>query len=510
MTPTTPSPGTETALGRRDRGGHPRSRRSDGGSRVEREGRQDYRDAGLVFPAGFTFGSATASYQVEGATGEDGRGPSIWDTFSRTPGKVWNGDTGDVACDHYHRWESDLDLMASLGLDAYRFSIAWPRIQASGRGPANQKGIDFYSRLVDGLRERGIKPVATLYHWDLPQALEDAGGWPARATADAFEEYAAIMGAALGDRVHTWTTLNEPWCSAYLGYGQGGHAPGRHEPAAALSAVHHLNLAHGRALTALRATSTGDPDYSVTLNFHVLRGVGEGAHDAVRRIDALANRAFTGPMLRGEYPADLLEDTASVTDWSFVQEGDLAAIHQPIDVLGVNYYSTATVRLWDGVSPKQQNDGHKGAAGGTAWPGSDQIVEFVEQPGPYTAMGWNIAPEGLEELLVSLSEQFPAQPLMITENGAAFEDEVATDGSVPDPERIDYLRRHFTAAHRALSRGVDLRGYFVWSLLDNFEWGYGYAKRFGIVRVDFDTLERTVKESGAWYANLVRTHEIPD
>ncbi|WP_206535610.1 family 1 glycosylhydrolase [Microbacterium sp. 4R-513] len=480
------------------------------------QGNPDYRDSGLVFPPGFTFGSATASYQVEGAFDEDGRGPSTWDTFSKTPGKVWNGDTGDVACDHYHRVDADLDLMKDLGLDAYRFSIAWPRIQsfdgAAGSPTAvvNQKGIDFYSRLVDGLLERGIKPVATLYHWDLPQALEDAGGWPVRATVDAFEEYASIMGAALGDRVHTWTTLNEPWCSAYLGYGQGGHAPGRHEPAAALAAVHHLNLAHGRAVSALRATSAGSPEYSVTLNFHVLRGAGDGAADAVRRIDALANRAFTGPMLKGEYPADLLEDTASVTDWSFVQDGDLAAIHQPIDVLGVNYYSTATVRLWDGVSPKQMNDGHKGAAGGTAWPGSDRVVEFVEQPGPYTAMGWNIAPEGLEELLVSLSEQFPEQPLMITENGAAFDDVVAEDGSVPDPERLDYLRRHFTAAHRAMARGVDLRGYFVWSLLDNFEWGYGYAKRFGIVRVDFDTLERTVKNSGRWYAELVRERAIPD
>ena len=472
-------------------------------------GSPDYRDSGLVFPDDFTFGSATASYQVEGAFDEDGRGPSIWDTFSKTSGKVWNGDTGDVACDHYHRWESDLDLMAELGLDAYRFSIAWPRIVPAGRGAVNQAGLDFYSRLIDGLLARGIKPVATLYHWDLPQPLEDAGGWVNRATVDAFEEYARIVGAAFGDRVHTWTTLNEPWCSAYLGYGQGGHAPGRHEPAAALAAVHHLNLAHGRAVQALRATSAGNPQYSVTLNFHVLRGQGDGAAEAMRRIDALANRAFTGPMLRGEYPSDLLEDTASVTDWSFIRDGDLADIHQPIDVLGVNYYSTATVRMWDGVSPKQQNDGHKGAEGGTAWPGSDQVVEFVEQPGPYTAMGWNIAPEGLEELLVSLHDQFPGQALMVTENGAAFDDTVAADGSVPDPERLDYLRRHFTAAHRAMARGVDLRGYFVWSLLDNFEWGYGYAKRFGIVRVDFNTLERTVKDSGRWYQQLVATHRIP-
>jgi len=479
------------------------------------QGNTDYRDSGLVFPPGFTFGSATAAYQVEGAFDEDGRGPSIWDTFSKTPGKVSNGDTGDVACDHYHRWESDLDLMKELGLGAYRFSIAWPRIQPDGpstgarTGWVNQRGIDFYSRLVDGLLERGIRPVATLYHWDLPQVLEDAGGWPVRATADAFEEYAAIMGGALGDRVHTWTTLNEPWCSAYLGYGQGGHAPGRHEPDAALAAVHHLNLAHGRAVHALRATSTGDPDYSITLNFHVLRGVGDGADEAIRRIDGLANRVFTQPLLRGEYPADVVEDTASVTDWSFVREGDLAVIRQSIDVLGVNYYSTATVRLWDGASPMQHNDGHKAAGGGTAWPGSDRVVEFVEQPGPYTAMGWNIAPEGLEELLVGLAAEYPEQPLMVTENGAAFDDAVADDGSVPDPERLDYLRRHFTAAHRALQRGVDLRGYFVWSLLDNFEWGYGYAKRFGIVRVDFDTLERTVKDSGRWYGELARTGVIP-
>lgn len=482
---------------------------------VQTQGRDDYRDSGLEFPSGFTFGSATAAYQVEGAAGEDGRGASIWDTFSRIPGKVWNGDTGDVACDHYHRWESDLDLMVGLGLDAYRFSLAWPRILPTGRGHIAREGIDFYSRLVDGLLARGIRPVATLYHWDLPQALEDAGGWPARDTVEAFTEYAAVVGRALGDRVHTWTTLNEPWCSAFLGYGQGGHAPGRREPAVALAAVHHLNLAHGRALQVLRETASAEAQYSVTLNFHVLRGEGtdgegsQSGREAVRRIDALANRAFTGPMLRGEYPADLLADTAGVTDWSFVREGDLTDIHQPIDVLGVNYYSTATVRMWDGESARQQHDGHKAAEGGTAWPGSEDVVEFLAQPGPHTAMGWNIAPEGLETLLLSLRDQFPDQPLMVTENGAAFDDVVAADGSVPDAERLDYLRRHLTAAHRAMRQGVDLRGYFVWSLLDNFEWGYGYAKRFGIVRVDFDTLERTVKDSGRWYARLAHSGVLP-
>lgn len=461
-----------------------------------------------VFPDGFVFGSATASYQIEGAAREDGRGPSIWDTFSHTPGNVWHGDTGDVACDHYHRMDEDLDLMAHLGLQAYRFSLAWPRIIPGGTGAVNQAGLDYYSRLIDGLLQRGIDPVATLYHWDLPQPLEDRGGWASRATAEAFAGYAEVVGAAFGDRIGTWTTLNEPWCSAYLGYGQGVHAPGRREPAAALAAVHHLNLAHGLGTQALRATSTGDPRYSVTLNFHVARPGGDGAEEAMRRIDALANRAFTGPMLRGEYPADLLEDTVAVTDWSFVRDGDLAEIRQPIDVLGVNYYSTVTVRLWDGEGEMTRNDGHAPAAEGTAWPGAAQEVEFLPQPGPSTAMGWNIAPDGLTDLLVSLSEQFPDQPLMVTENGAAFDDVVGPDGTIDDTERTDYLRRHFLAARDALDRGVDLRGYFVWSLLDNFEWSFGYSKRFGIVRVNFDTLHRTLKASAHWYRRLIASRSV--
>jgi beta-glucosidase len=467
----------------------------------------DYREHGLQFRPDFLIGSATASYQIEGAAREDGRGPSIWDTFSHTPGKIVNGDTGDVADDHYHRLDSDLDLMAELGLEAYRFSIAWPRVQPTGSGAANDKGLGFYSRLVDGLLARGIRPIATLYHWDLPQELEDAGGWPVRDTAKRFADYAAIAGAALGDRVHTWTTLNEPWCSAYLGYGSGAHAPGRTNGRDALAAVHHLNLAHGLGLQALRSSvAKADAQYSATLNFHVLRHGDDNADDAVRRIDALANRAFTGPMLRGEYPADLLEDTRDVTDWSFVEPGDLDIIKQPIDFLGVNYYSTATVRTWNGVSPKQSADGHKPSSG-TAWPGSED-VEFLTQPGPYTEMGWNIAPEGLEELLVSLSEQFPELPLIITENGAAFAD-VEIEGRVHDEKRVDYLSRHFVAAHRAIERGVDLRGYMVWSLMDNFEWGYGYSKRFGIIHVDYDTLERVVKDSGLWLADVARSKRIP-
>ena len=477
---------------------------------LSRTGAADYRDSGLVFPADFVFGSATASYQIEGAANEDGRGPSIWDTFSHTPGKVWNGDTGDVADDHYHRLEEDLDLMKNLGLEAYRFSIAWPRIQPTGTGPANELGIDFYRRLVDGLLARGIRPIATLYHWDLPQALEDNGGWTNRATAYAFADYARIMGEALGDKVVTWTTLNEPWCSAYLGYGSGAHAPGRMDGADALAAVHHLNLAHGLAVLALKEVVTNNPVFSITLNLHVIRGEGDSAAEAIRQIDGLANRVFLDPLLNGRYPADVIEDTKAITDWGFVEDGDLELIHQPLDLLGVNYYSTTLVRLWDGVSVRANNDGHKDM-GGSPWPGAGR-VEFLAQPGPYTEMGWNIEPAGLEELLMSLHAEFPNLPLMITENGASFADTVSVaDGvrAVHDPERTDYLRRHFTAAHRAMARGVDLRGYQVWSLMDNFEWGYGYSKRFGIVHVDFETFERTLKDSAKWYAQLIATRTIP-
>ncbi|TFD79871.1 GH1 family beta-glucosidase [Cryobacterium fucosi] len=478
---------------------------------VSRQGNPDYRDSGLEFPEGFIFGSATAAYQIEGAFDEDGRGPSIWDTFSHTPGRVENGDTGDQASDHYHHLEEDLDLMESLGLHAYRFSIAWSRIQPTGRGPANEKGLAFYGRLVDGLLARGIRPIATLYHWDLPQALEDEGGWTNRDTAYAFADYARIMGEALGDRIDTWTTLNEPWCSAYLGYASGAHAPGRTDDAAALAAVHHLILAHGLAITELKKVVTNDPDFSITLNLHVIRGEGETGPEAVRQIDGLGNRVFLGPLLTGEYPADVLADTAGITDWSFVRPGDTEIIHQPLDVLGVNYYSTTLVRLWDGVSPFQHSDGHMDV-GASPWPGAER-VEFLAQPGPYTEMGWNIEPAGLEELLVKLHDEFPDQPLMITENGAAFADVVVQEPAGPavhDLERTDYLRRHFTAAHRAIQRGVDLRGYQVWSFMDNFEWAYGYSKRFGIVYIDYDTEARIPKDSALWYRSLVSTGIIPE
>ncbi len=464
---------------------------------------------GRRFPDGFLWGSATASYQIEGAAKEGGRGPSIWDTFSHTPGKTLNGDTGDVADDHYHRWQEDLGHIGDLGLGAYRFSTAWPRVQPGGRGPANREGLDFYSRLVDGLLERGVKPVLTLYHWDLPQDLEDAGGWATRDTAYRFAEYAEIMARELGDRVDTWTTLNEPWCSAYLGYASGAHAPGRAEPAAALAAVHHLNLAHGLGIQAVRSVLPA-ARASVTLNLHVIRPVdpsSEQDRDAARRVDALANRAFTGPMLTGAYPDDLLADTAHVTDWSFVRDGDEATAHQPIDVLGVNYYSTGLVRRWDGVSPRSEDDGHADALG-SPWVGADD-VEFVRPEGPYTAMGWNIDPSGLTELLLRMHREHPGVPMMITENGAAFADTVSPDGAVHDPLRVDYIARHLEAAGQAIDQGVDLRGYFAWSLLDNFEWSLGYDRRFGLIRVDYTTLERTWKDSAHWYREVIARNGLP-
>ncbi|GAA2225627.1 GH1 family beta-glucosidase [Herbiconiux moechotypicola] len=460
----------------------------------------------MRLPRSLLLGSATAAYQIEGSVAADGRGPSIWDTFSHTPGRVAHGDTGDVADDHYRRLDADLDLMASLGLEAYRFSIAWPRIRPTGSGAVEQRGLDFYSRLIDGLLARGIKPVATLYHWDLPQGLEDAGGWLSRATAERFAEYAAIAGAALGDRVHQWTTLNEPWCSAYLGYGSGAHAPGITGRESSLRAVHHLNLAHGLGVQALRSVVTPSAAVSVTHNLHVARPEGPTGEAAVRAVLALANEVFLGPQLDGEYPASVIETTAGVTDWGFVAEGDLAHIRQPVDVLGVNYYATSRVRLWDGSGERQTADGHAPSDEGTTWPGAEH-VEFLPQPGPHTAMGWNIDPDGLYDLVMSLHRRYPALPLAITENGAAFDDRVA-DGEVDDPERIDYLRRHLAALARAVGDGADVRGYYQWSLLDNFEWAYGYSKRFGIVRVDYDTLERLPKASARWYADLIRTREL--
>ncbi|MCC2314397.1 GH1 family beta-glucosidase [Cellulomonas xiejunii] len=469
------------------------------------------RPSGRQFPGDFLWGSATASYQIEGAVDEDGRAPSIWDTFSHTPGKVLDGDTGDVAVDHYHRVPEDVAIMQDLGLQAYRFSVAWPRIVPAGTGEVNQAGLDFYSDLVDRLVAAGIEPVVTLYHWDLPQALEDEGGWTNRATAYAFAEYARVVARALGDRIHLWTTLNEPWCSSFLGYGSGVHAPGVTDPAAALAAVHHLNLAHGLAATAIREELGADTPVSITLNLHVTRAASYDPADieAKRRIDTIANEVFLGPLLEGAYPERVFADTASVSDWSFIQDGDLEIIQVPIDLLGVNYYSTG--RVQHGTPPVGDGtpgpDGHRSSEV-SAWVGADQ-VEWLKQPGPYTAMGWNIEPQGLVDLLLELHERYPALPLAVTENGAAFYDTVTEDGRVHDAERVAYLHDHLDAIGEAMDKGVDVRGYFVWSLFDNFEWAYGYDRRFGVVHVDYDTQVRTLKDSARWYRELVRTGEIP-
>jgi beta-glucosidase len=443
----------------------------------------------LRFPKGFVWGAATAAYQIEGAAGEDGRGPSIWDTFSRTPGKVHAGHTGDVACDHYHRYPDDVRLMGDLGLHAYRFSISWPRIQPDGSGPANPRGLDFYDRLVDELRGGGITPIVTLYHWDLPQALEDRGGWTSRETAERFAEYAAIMYSRLGDRVETWTTLNEPWCSAFLGYASGIHAPGRTEPEVSFAAAHHLLLGHGLAVQALRAA--GASQIGITLNLAPV--LGDDA-EAAAVVDGLQNRIFLDPVLRGEYPADVVERAGRFTDWSFVEDGDLEIISQPIDLLGVNYYNpqTVTARAGEPANP--------------VYPGSEGIA-FPGADAPKTAMGWPVQPFGLTELLLRLSHDYPGTPLIITENGAAFDD-VVEDGKVHDVDRLSYLDGHLRAAHAALEAGVDLRGYLVWSLLDNFEWAEGYRKRFGVVHVDYDTQHRTPKDSALWYREVVRRNGL--
>jgi beta-glucosidase len=460
------------------------------------------------FPTGFVWGTATASYQIEGAVHEDGRGPSIWDTFSHTPGKVVDGGDGDVACEHYRRMAEDVAMMADLGLDAYRFSIAWSRVVPTGSGAVNQAGLDFYSRLVDALLDRGIAPMATLYHWDLPQALQDEGGWTDRATAERFADYAAIVGRALGDRVPTFTTLNEPWCSAFLGYASGVHAPGHTSNAEALRAVHHLNLAHGLGARALRSVLPSSSAVSVTLNLAQVRPASDTAADldAVRHVDGISNRIFLEPILRGRYPDDILDDLRHLTDWSFIRAGDAGLVNAPIDLLGVNYYSptrvaAATPHLLSQVSGRWTND-PQGTDGPTTYPGTDRAVS-VPQDGPYTAMHWRIEPGSLTELLLRVRRDYPDVPLMITENGAAFDDEVAVDGAVHDADRIDYLRGHLGAVHDAMSQGVDVRGYFVWSFMDNFEWAFGYSKRFGIVRVDFSTRERMLKDSARWYRDVI-------
>jgi beta-glucosidase len=454
----------------------------------------------MNFPDNFLWGTATASYQVEGAVNEDGRGTSIWDTFSHTPGKVYRGDTGDIACDQYHHLEEDLDLMADLGLNAYRFSVAWPRIQPEGSGPANQKGLDYYRRLVDGLKERSIEPMLTLYHWDLPQGLEERGGWTSRETSERFAEYTGIMYEALGDSARFWITLNEPWVSAWMGYGMGVHAPGRNDTGGALAATHHLLLGHGLALEKMRSLGHGDNQLGIALNLAPVRPATEDDAEAARRVDGNANRLYLDPIFRGSYPEDMLEHYASESDFAFVRDGDLQKISAPIDFLGVNYYMRHTVV-----------DGQRNSELATAMRFSSVGAATVLPPGvETTAMGWPVESDGLTELLVRLHEEYTQGPIYITENGRAVYDYVDPEGDVDDVERVAYLDDHFRAAHAAIEQSVNLQGYMVWSLLDNFEWAEGYSKRFGIVFVDYGTQRRIPKMSAHWYKGVIERNGLED
>ncbi len=462
-------------------------------------------DRPLSFPPGFVWGAATAAYQIEGSVDVDGRLPSIWDEFCRWPGAVAGGDTGDVAADHYRLVADDVRLMADLGLPAYRFSVSWPRVSTTGAGEVNAAGLDFYDRLVDALLANAIEPYVTLYHWDLPLALERRGGWPERETAYRFAEFATAVAARLGDRATHWSTLNERWCAAFLGYSSGVHAPGRTEPAASLAAAHHLLLGHGLAAQSLRAELPATAQLSLTLNQTSVRPATGATADlrAVEKVDGLMTRLFLDPLLRGRYPADVQAFTSHLTDWAFVRDGDLELVSAPIDAIGVNYYSPVVVR---GLSPAQQDAGTAEAA--AAFPGCDD-VGFVQPPGPQTGMGWAIDASGLSDVLTRLAAESTV-PLMITENGAAFPDpEPTQDGRLHDPDRVRYLRAHLAAAHAAVERGVDLRGYFVWSLLDNFEWAYGYEQRFGVVHVDYLTQRRVPKDSAFYFREAFRQNAVP-
>jgi beta-glucosidase len=450
----------------------------------------------LEFPPGFLWGTATASYQIEGAVHEDGRGESIWDRFSHTPGKIQDGSTGDVACDHYHRWREDIGLMKELGLQAYRFSIAWPRILPNGRGAINQAGLDFYSRLVDALLAAGITPFATLYHWDLPQTLQDAGGWPDRATAEAFVEYADVTSRALGDRVKHWITHNEPWCVSILSHQIGEHAPGWHDWPAALAAAHHVLLSHGWAVPVLRQNSPG-AEVGITLNFTPATPASSSPEDvaATRWFDGFFNRWFADPLYRGAYPEDMVaaytaEGHLPSGGPAFVHPGDLAAISAPIDFLGVNYYTRAVI-------------GNPGEAAAAPTP-----TQMEAANAEHTEMGWEVYPAGLHDLLVRLQTDYRPGKLYVTENGASYSDGPGADGRVADERRRHYLRDHFAACKQAIDDGVHLAGFFVWSLMDNFEWAKGYTQRFGIVWVDYATQQRTPKDSALWYAQVIASNGL--
>jgi beta-glucosidase len=419
---------------------------------------------------------------------EDGRGPSIWDTFSHQPSRVRNGDTGDVACDQYHRFADDVATMADLGIGAYRFSIAWPRIQPDGRGPANQRGLDHYRQLVDALNTAGIRPVATLYHWDLPQGLEDAGGWPNRDTASRFAEYAEIVHGALSSEVSHWITLNEPWVAAWLGYSAGVHAPGRTDDAAALAATHHQLLGHGLAMDAMR----GDAGIALNLEPHEPATADPEDAGAARLAGMQMNQLFLDPLFGRGYPQEVVEHYGRFVDLGFIRPGDLDVIAAPLPFLGVNYYRRQTIAAHppDG-RPSAEVVGSLGA-----W-------SIVPPDADVTAMGWPVDPSGLFDVLSWVDAEYGSPRMLVTENGAAFDDAPDARGEVRDEPRISYLKGHVAAARDAVAAGVPLEGYFVWSLLDNFEWAEGYGKRFGIVHVDYATQRRQPKASARWYAEVI-------
>jgi beta-glucosidase len=451
----------------------------------------------LHFPRSFLWGTATSAYQIEGAAREDGRSPSIWDTFSRTAGKVQDASNGDVACDHYHRFEADVALMKELGIQAYRFSIAWPRVLPAGRGAVNEKGVDFYRRLVDALLTAGITPFATLYHWDLPQILEDQGGWPRRATAEAFVEYADSITRRLGDRVKHWITHNEPWCAGMLSHQIGLHAPGHKDWPAALAASHHLLLSHGLAVPAIRANSPG-AEVGITLNFTPSIPASRSAadRDASRHFDGYFNRWFLDPVFGRHYPADMVADYIEDGHLpeggpTFVQPGDLRTIAVPCDFLGVNYYTRDITR--SKKVPESEN-----------LPASVAMAPKSE----HTEMGWEVHPDSLFEILTRIRLAYGPIKLYVTENGASYGEGPGPDGRVRDERRLRFLRDHFRAAHRAIDAGVDLAGYFVWSLLDNYEWDRGYTQRFGIVHVDYATQRRTPKDSALWYRSVIAANAV--
>jgi beta-glucosidase len=450
----------------------------------------------LKFPHHFVWGAATSAYQIEGAAKEDGRGESIWDRFSATPNRVEDGSSGDVACDHYHRWAGDVDLMHRLDLSAYRFSIAWPRIVPRGRGTPNAAGLDFYDRLVDGLLKKGIAPYATLYHWDLPQALEDEGGWVSRETVEAFVSYTDAITRKIGDRVVGWITHNEPWCASMLGYGVGRHAPGIRDWPRALASSHHLLLSHGLAVNVIRA-NVKNASVGITLNLTPTVPASPSVEDyeASRHMDGHQNRWFLDPLYRRQYPADMIADYTDrgylPRGMSFVRPGDMATIATQTDFLGVNYYNRTVCRS-DRI-PEEKN-----------LPVSVRLAPKSE----WTEMGWEVYPDGLFQILTRVALEYMVPKIFITENGASYSEGPDATGRVADMRRRRFVQDHLASAHRALAAGVPLAGYFVWSLLDNFEWERGYTQRFGITWVDYATQKRVPKDCALWYRSVIAENGI--